>query len=88
MSILRVCIASAALSLGGAGAGVAAADPVIVVDSPFFYPRAEFRFDDEGYYRTPTGRYYHYDHDRDGWHWGRNHREGMRYERRHNRFPR
>ena len=85
MSILKTCIAAAALSLSLAtvGAGVAAADPEIIVHAPFFYPRADFRYDDDGYYRTHEGHYYHYDRDRDGWHWGRNHREGMRYEERH-----
>jgi hypothetical protein len=86
MSIFKVCIVSAALSLSLAsvGARVAAADPPsVVVEAPFFYPRAEFRYDDDGYYRTRDGHFYHYDRDRDGWHWGRTHREGMRYEDRH-----
>lgn len=90
MSILKVCVASAALSLSLAtvGVGVVSADADLVVDPPFFFPRAEFRYYDDGYYRTHDGHFYHYDRDRDGWHWGRNHREGMRYEESHRRARR
>ena len=56
--------------------GVAAADEVrVVFPVPFFFPQADFKYDD--------GYYYHYDRDRNGWHYGRNHRHGLRYERRH-----
>jgi hypothetical protein len=80
-------VVSAALALSflpvGLGAAVAHADGVrVIVPTPFF-PRADFRFDDDGYYRTHEGHYYHYDRDRDGWHYGRNHEEGSRFERRH-----
>ena len=64
------------------GAGVAAADRVVVGPPPVFIPEAEFQHDN-GYYRTNDGRYYHYDKDRSGWHYGRNHEEGVRYERKH-----
>ena len=40
-----------------------------------FVPHATFRFDD-GYDRTREGHYYHY--VRDGRHYGRDHREGVR----------
>lgn len=76
----RVLIAFVAFGLA-LGAGVARADRV-VVEPPVFFPAPEFHFDN-GYYRTNEGHYYHYDHDRDGWHYGRNHREGVRYEERH-----
>ena len=86
MSMVRIGFATL-LSMASVGAftGEAAADDVrVVIPSPFFFPRAEFHYGD-GYYRTGTGRYYHYDHDRDGWHYGRNHRWGQRYEQRHRR---
>ena len=87
MSITRICIASAAMSLSLAtvNLGVASADPPrVIVETPLFYPRADFRFDNDGYYRTHEGHYYHYDKDRDGWHYGRNHEEGVRFESRRN----
>ena len=63
--------------------GIAAADHVrVFVPAPFFFPQVDFNYDD-GYYRTREGHFYHYDRDRDGWHYCRNHRDGMRYERRH-----
>ena len=81
MRFMFVLLAASVLTVG-LGAGVAAADPVhVVVQTPFF-SRAEFRQDD-GYFRTGNGQYYHYDRDRDGWHHGRNHREGLRFDRRH-----
>jgi hypothetical protein len=86
MSKFKVYLASAVLSLTlpSFGVGLAMADPPgVVVEVPFFYPTGAFRYDDDGYYRTHDGRYYHYDRDRDGWHWGKNHREGLRYERSH-----
>jgi hypothetical protein len=74
-----------AVSLLGVGAGTAAADGTrVVVEPPIFYPHADFPFEN-GYYRTNEGHYYHYDRDRAGWHYGRNHREGVRYERDHHR---
>ena len=79
-SKLRVVAAALALSI--LPAGIAVADEVHVVVPPFFVPQPEFRFDD-GYYRTHEGHYYHYDRDRDGWHYGRNHEEGVRYEKKH-----
>lgn len=82
MFVMRVMCGVLALSIFSVG--MAAADRVRVdVPAPFFFPHADFRLDDGGYYRTGEGRYYHYDHDRDGWHYGRNHREGTRYEERH-----
>jgi hypothetical protein len=60
------------------GAGRAAADRV-VIEPPIFVPEVEFHHED-GYYRTHDGHYYHYDHERNGWHYGRNHEEGVRYE--------
>ncbi len=65
-----------------AGAGVSMAQPRVVVDPPVFYPEVDMRFDD-GYYRTHDGHYYHYDRDRHGWHYGRTHAEGVRFEERH-----
>jgi hypothetical protein len=85
MLVTKARVASAALALFilSAGAGIAAADGVhVVVPAPFFFPQADFHYDD-GYYRTNEGHYYHYDRDRDGWHYGRNHAEGQRYEKRH-----
>ncbi len=64
------------------GAGLSAmADEVIVTSHPF-YARSEFPTE-HGYFRTDDGHYYHYDKDRDGWHHGRNHREGVRRDRHH-----
>ncbi len=85
-SKLRVLSSVIALSLTPVLAGVAVADSVRVEvpGPPIFLPRAEFRFDD-GYYRTREGHYYHYDNDREGWHYGRNHRDGVRWEHRHGR---
>jgi len=85
MSLVRIGFTALALSVASVGAfpGEAAADGVqVVVPSPFFYPRAEFQYGD-GYYRAGRGRYYHYDRDRDGWHYGRTHRWGLRYEKEH-----
>ena len=47
-----------------------------------FVPTPQFEYS-AGYYRTHGGHYYHYDKDRDGWHYGRDHAEGQRYEERH-----
>jgi hypothetical protein len=83
ISKLRIVSTVLALSIVPLAAGLAAADEVhVVVPAPFFIPQAEFRYED-GYYRTHEGHYYHYDRDRDGWHYGRDHREGVRWERRH-----
>ncbi len=68
-----------ALSLLALGGGVAWADRV-VIEPPVFVPEAEFHHEN-GYYRTHEGHYYHYDSDRNGWHYGRNHDEGVRFER-------
>ena len=81
----RLVSAVLALFLVSVGAGLAGAQVVHVeVPAPFFFPQADFRYDD-GYYRTREGHYYHYDRDRDGWHYGRTHAEGVRYEKRHSR---
>ena len=84
-SKMRIVLTVMALSIlpVGVGAGVATArEAHVFVPIPIFFPQADFRYDD-GYYRYHTGHYYHYDRDRDGWHYGRNHDEGMRYEKRH-----
>ncbi len=65
---------------GGGSAAAAAAEVQVVVDPPVFFPRDDFPYEG-GYYRTREGHYYHYDRDRGGWHYGRNHEEGLRYER-------
>ena len=81
---LLVLLAASVVGVGALN-GVAQADGVrVVVPLPMFYPTPQFRYDN-GYYRTNEGHYYHYDRDRDGWHYGRNHGEGERYERRHER---
>jgi hypothetical protein len=88
MSMVRIGLTAVAMSVAsiGAFAGTAAADGVRVeVPAPFFFPTPQFDYND-GYYRTGRGRYYHYDRDRDGWHYGRNHREGVRYEGRWHRY--
>lgn len=51
----------------------------VVIEPPIFVPEADFHHED-GYYRTHDGHYYHYDRDRSGWHYGRNHEEGVRFE--------
>ncbi len=80
-SIVSSVLAFSAVSMLAMGA--ASADRVkVIVPPPVFLPQAEFRFDN-GYYRTNEGHYYHYDADRSGWHYGRNHEEGVRYEHRH-----
>jgi len=86
-SKLRIVSAAVALAVLPVMGGVASAQAVRVEvpAPPIFMPRAEFRFDNDGYYRTREGHYYHYDSDRDGWHYGRNHRDGVRWERRHHR---
>lgn len=71
------------MSLLTFGAGIARADRV-VIEPPIFVPEVDFHHDD-GYYRTNGGHYYHYDRDRNGWHYGRNHEEGVRYEHEHHR---
>ena len=85
-SKLRLVFTMLALSIlpAGVGIGVAAAEGarVVVVAPPIFFPHADFNYDG-GYFRTREGHYYHYDRDRDGWHYGRNHDEGVRYERGH-----
>ena len=85
MSRMRIGAAALALvvSLLGFGAGVAAADRGgVIIEPPIFVPQSEFPTDN-GYYRTNEGTYYHYDRDRNGWHYGRNHEEGLRYEHEH-----
>lgn len=64
------------------GGSSAAAQVRVVVDPPIFVPRDDFRYED-GYYRTHDGHFYHYDRERNGWHYGRNHEEGVRYEHDH-----
>jgi hypothetical protein len=61
---------------------IAAADRVVIEEPRVFIPEVEFERE-HGYYRTHEGHYYHYDKDRGGWHYGRNHEEGVRYERAH-----
>jgi hypothetical protein len=70
-----------ALAILFAGTSYAAAAGVEVIVPAPFYPRAEFNYEG-GYYRTGDGHYYHYDRDREGWHHGRNHREGLRFDHR------
>lgn len=70
--------AAGALLLG-VSAPASAEPPRIVIEPPVFLPQTDFPYEN-GYYRTNEGHYYHYDHDRRGWHYGRNHDEGMRYE--------
>ena len=77
-------LAWSALSMVGTGVVRAEGVRVVVEPPPVFVPHAEFKFED-GYYRTHDGHYYHYDRDRDGWHYGRNHEEGMRYEKHRGR---
>ena len=78
---ITTLVLAATTTMGGSE-GLAHADGVrVVVPLPFFVPAPQFEYD--GYYRTHGGRYYHYDRDRDGWHYGRNHGEGERYEWRH-----
>ena len=72
-----------ALALVTSLVGVAVADRV-VIEPPVFVPEAEFHHED-GYYRTREGHFYHYDRERNGWHYGRDHEEGVRYEREHHR---
>ncbi|GEM_PF-3183169 len=48
---------------------------------PIFYPAPDFQYD-RGYYRTYDHHYYHYEADRSGWYYGRNHEEGLREEKR------
>ncbi len=88
MSMLKIGVVAVALGAFGflpVCSGVAAADRVVVEvpAPPVFVPRADFQFEDGGYYRTHDGHYWHYDHDRDGWHHGRSHREAVRDEERH-----
>lgn len=71
--------------LAAAGLGTARADHDRDRDRgepEIFIPHSSFRFED-GYYRTNRGHNYHYDRDREGWHYGRDHREGMRWEEKH-----
>jgi hypothetical protein len=79
----RTRIGAVVLALVVSLLGVAAADgPRVIIEPRVFLPEAEFPVND-GYYRTNDGYYYHYDRDRHGWHYGRNHEEGLRYEREH-----
>ena len=84
VSKLRLISTVVALSILPVLGGIAVADEVRVEvpGPPIFFPRAEFKYDN-GYYRTHEGHYYHYDTDRDGWHYGRDHRAGQRWERDH-----
>lgn len=79
-------VALVTLWLLGLGAGLARADrPRVNIEvgpPPIFYPEERFPYNG-GYYTTPDGNYYHYDRDRHGWHYGRNHVEGLRWEHRH-----
>lgn len=78
----RFAVLAFSIGLVGAGTGLAFADHDRDGEPEIFLPHATFKFDD-GYYRTRQGHYYHYDRDRDGWHYGRDHREGMRWEKKH-----
>jgi hypothetical protein len=72
-------------SLVAFGVGTASAEGApVVIEPPIFFPQSEFPYE-RGYYRTDEGNYYHYDRDRSGWHYGRNHEEGLRYEHEHER---
>jgi hypothetical protein len=84
MSRMRIGVATLALagSLAVFGAGLASADRVVIEPPRIFVPEAEFEYG-HGYYRTHEGHYYHYDKDRSGWHYGRTHAEGVRWEREH-----
>ncbi len=77
-------VLAAVVSSFGIGAGVAQAHGRVVIEAPAFMPEAEFPAEN-GYYRTNEGNYYHYDRDRQGWHHGRNHAEGIRFERHEGR---
>jgi len=80
---IRTILLSLILSVLGLGVGVARADgPRVVIEPPIFLPQTDFPYEN-GYYRTNEGHYYHYDRDRNGWHYGRNHEEGIRYEHEH-----
>lgn len=84
-SLLRTGLIAVAVSVGSLGAfsGIAEADGIrVVLPAPFFVPGPQFNYQG-GYYRTREGHYYHRDSDRDGWHYGRNHRDGERWESRH-----
>jgi hypothetical protein len=84
MSRIRTAVAAMALGVSLITFGsVAVADgPRVVIEPPIFVPQSDFAYEN-GYYRTNEGHYYHYDHDRRGWHYGRNHEEGIRYEHEH-----
>lgn len=51
---------------------------------PIFYPADKFVYvvHEHGYYRTSEGHYYYYDKGRNGWHYGRNYKEGLREEQK------
>ena len=81
MSRIRTAVTALTLGTSLTLGSIAMADgPRVVVEPPIFVPQDNFAYDN-GYYRTDDGRYYHYDRDRRGWHYGRNHEEGLRYER-------
>ena len=84
MSRTRITVIAFALVASLTGAASAQR---VVIEPPVFVPEAEFHHED-GYYRTHDGHYYHYDHERSGWHYGRNHEEGVRYEHERERHRR
>ena len=84
MSRIRMTVTALALgaSLLTFGSAAVADGPRVIIEPPVFVPQSDFAYEN-GYYRTREGHYYHYDNDRRGWHYGRNHDEGIRYEREH-----
>ncbi len=66
----------AAFAVAGCIAVPVGPAPPLVVPGPVFFERYP-----NGYYVTPEGHYYHRD-DGDRWHYGRDHEEGLREERR------
>jgi hypothetical protein len=82
VSKMRIAFGAAALSVTLGFGALADHVRVQVVEPRAFIAGPEFNYDG-GYYRTREGHYYHYDKDRSGWHYGRNHDEGDRWERRH-----
>ncbi len=55
---------------------------------PLFYSESDFPHSYNGRYRTYNRKHYHYHRDSGQWHYGRNHREGLREEARRNREER
>lgn len=83
MSVSKMRLAFTVAALGVTlGLGAHAGAVIVRSQPPVFIAGPEFDYDG-GYYRTREGHYYHYDRDRNGWHYGRNHRDSDRRERRH-----